>query len=374
MKIGLVVQSGVELGGAHNYEANFRSLLLRVAEQLGHSVSTFTPQTLGKPKVQGDSVIGFRSSPLRFALAHLRSNPLPLSALRLIGLGQTNLEKKAIREQVDILLFASPNHLSPGIHRLPIATTAWDFGHLDLPHYPETGQNGLWKWRDELYTSTVSRSVAIYCDSTSTKSRLVGRYGAQEDRVHTVGLFPGVPQLVSPETLDKPHFIYPAMFWPHKNHKLLLEAFANFILQNGPVAYLVLTGTGELENRIKKQAQSLGLADLVRFMGLVPREKLMSLLAGSKGLLMPSLLGPSNIPPLEAALLGVPVVASDVHLMDEMLKGLHTVVSDEVEQWTSAIGDLWESKIKTPEIIDQKEELRLLESLKFMDKQLQGLR
>jgi glycosyltransferase involved in cell wall biosynthesis len=374
MRIGLVIQSGVELGGAHNYEANFRKLLLKVASQLGHSVITFTPRVSAKTNMQGEDVVSFRSSSLRFAVAHLRSQPLLLTAMRLIGLGQSNLEKKAIKQRVDILLFASPNHLSPGIHRLPIATTAWDFGHLDLPHYPETGQNGLWKWREELYTSTVSRSVAIFCDSSSTKLRLVERYGAQENRIHVVGLFPSVPDEVIPEKLDKPHFIYPAMFWPHKNHKLLLEAFAKFVSEHGPVAYLVLTGSGELQQRISSQAQSLGLSEQVRFMGLVPRAKLMSLLAGSQGLLMPSLLGPSNIPPLEAALLNVPVVASDVHQMEEMLYGLETVGSAEAEQWTAAMKDLWESKIGVPRILDQKEEERLEESLKLMDRQLQGLK
>lgn len=373
MKIGLVVQSGVELGGAHNYEANFRSMLLKVASQLGHSVTTFAPQAAGAPKTKADNVIGFRGSPLRFALAHLRANPLSLSAMKLIGLGQSNLEKKAIREKVDILIFASPNHLSPGIHTLPMATTAWDFGHLDLPHYPETGQNGIWKWREELYTSTVSRSVVIFCDSNSTKSRLVKRYGSQENRIQVVGLFPSVPETVMPETLEKPHFIYPAMFWPHKNHKLLLRAFANFVSENGPIAYLVFTGTGNLQNQVKEYAKSLGISQLVHFMGLVPREKLMSLLAGSRGLLMPSLIGPSNIPPLEASLLKVPVVASDVHLMDEMLEGLETVVADDVEQWTLAIKKLWDSKVKTPRVLDQKEELRLVASLNFVEKQLQGL-
>lgn len=374
MKIGLVVQSGVELGGAHNYEANFRNLLLKVAAQMGHSVTTFIPSTRWKPTIREERVVSFRSSPIRFAVAHLRSNPLALSAMRLIGLGLSNLEKRAIREKVDVLLFASPNHLSPGIHRLPMATTAWDFGHLDLPHYPETGQNGLWKWREELYSSTVSRSVAIFCDSTSTKSRLIGRYGAQENRVNVVGLFPSVPGGVVPERLDRPHFIYPAMFWPHKNHKLLLEAFAKFVAENGPVAYLVLTGAGSLEDRVKAHAQSLGLSELVRFMGLVPRERLMSLLAGSKGLVMPSLLGPSNIPPLEAALLNVPVVASDVHLMNEMLEGLETVARDEIEPWAASFRNLLESNVRAPRVLDQKEESRLVQSLKFMEKQLQGLK
>jgi glycosyltransferase involved in cell wall biosynthesis len=373
MKIGLVLQSGVELGGAHNYEANFRISLIKVATQLSHDVKTFVPQASKKTDNSQDFVF-YRSSPVRYAFAHLRSNPLFLALSRLIGLGRSHLEKQAIREGVDILLFASPNHLSPGIQTVPIATTAWDFGHLDLPHFPETGQNGLWQWREELYTATVARSVAIYCDSTSTKLRLVQRYGAQNDRVNVVGLFPSIPDGVIPEKLNKPHFIYPAMFWPHKNHLLLLSAFADFIAEKGSVAYLVLTGAGQLQKKVQAHAESLGLSELVKFKGLVSRMKLMGLLAGSKGLLMPSLLGPSNIPPLEAALLGVPVVASDVHMMDEMLGGLHIVPSADIKSWTTAFNKLWDLEIKTPVILEQDEEEQIRKSLAFIASQLQGLR
>jgi hypothetical protein len=52
-----------------------------------------------------------------------------------MGLGKSNLEKKALKKKIDILIFSSPNHLAPGINFLPIATTAWDFGHLDLTQF-----------------------------------------------------------------------------------------------------------------------------------------------------------------------------------------------------------------------------------------------
>ena len=373
MKIGLVLQSGVELGGAHNYEANFQNLALEVSKELGYEVATFVPHAFKKGIATSADIYTYKISPLRFALAHLRANPLTLKVLSLLGLGKTQLERKAIQLGVDILVFTSPNHLSPGIHTVPFTTTAWDFGHLDLPHYPETGQGGLWKWREHLFTSTAARSVAVFCDSASTKSRLEQRYGVQPQRVNVIGLLPSVTSEVKKENLDKPHFIYPAMFWAHKDHFLLLESFADFLKTNGQVAYLVLTGSGQLVENVKKYAAELGIAESTKFLGLVSRERLMGLIAGSKGLLMASILGPTNIPPLEAAMLSTPVVASDAHQMQDMLDGLELVPCSDRRAWTSAMVRLWRGEVNPPKLLPANEKSVLVRALTSLENKLRGL-
>lgn len=373
MKIGLVLQSGVELGGAHSYEANFQKLALEVAKDLGHEVATFIPHALKNGIATSADIHTYKISPLRFALAHFRANPLILKALSLLGLGKAQLERKALQLGVDVLVFTSPNHLSPGIHTLPFTTTAWDFGHLDLPHYPETGQGGLWQWREHLFTSTAARSVAIFCDSTSTKSRLEQRYGVQPQRVNVIGLLPSVTPEVKKENFDKPHFIYAAMFWAHKDHFLLLESFADFLNTNGQVAYLVLTGSGQLVENVKKYAVELGIAESVKFLGLVSRDRLMGLIAGGKGLLMASILGPTNIPPLEAAMLGTPVVASDAHHMEDMLEGLELAPCSDRQAWTQAMARLWRGEVKPPKLLPANEEAVLVRALTFLENQLRGL-
>jgi glycosyltransferase involved in cell wall biosynthesis len=372
MKIGLVVQSGVELGGAHNYEANFHDMAQKVAKNLGYELVLFVPDKFKAEAKRPAQLFRYRSSPARFVLAHMRANPITLSIFRLIGLGMTNLERQAVKQGIDVLIFASPNHLSPGVHGIPMVTTAWDFGHLDLPHYPETGLGGLWKWREELYSTTAARSVLMFCDSQSTTQRLVSRYGVDSNRVREIGLLPSVPENVTPEQLDKPHFIYPAMFWAHKDHFLLLESFSDFIKANGEIAYLVLTGKGPLFEKVQSYAKELGISQSVQFLGLVPRARLMSLIAGSRGLLMASILGPSNIPPLEAALLGVPVVASDVHKMTDMLSGLKVVPSSNRKAWATAISDLWSNKVAAPKVIPLGEEATLTEAFEFLALQIRG--
>ena len=165
-----------------------------------------------------------------------------------------------------------------------------------------------------------------------------------------IGLLPSVPEKVEPEKMDKPYFIYPSMFWPHKNHTTLIDAFKQFIEEHGEVAYLVLTGEGRLKSAIEKVTQTSGLSHLIKFEGLVTRSRLMRLISGSRGLVMPSLLGPSNIPPLEAALLGIPVAVSDSHSMESMLDQVEIVNAKSVQGWSESFRKLYYQEIGAPSL------------------------
>jgi glycosyltransferase involved in cell wall biosynthesis len=366
MRIGVVVQSPEGLGGASNYENQFVALMQLACAELGHETLIFRPSGFAT-KGADSSQEFFRASNVRFALAHARSNFLIAEMLKFIGLGFTHLERQAARAKVDILIFASPNHLSPGIRRIPIATTAWDFGHLDLPQGAETSLGGLWNWREELYATTAARSVSIFCDSERTKSRLVSRYGCEPSRIYKIGLLPTVPDGISPVKFDRPHLIYPATFWPHKNHEILLLAFRDLLEKNPASAFLVFTGGGESKAKIEAKAADFGIDKHVRFEGLVSRDRLFGLIAGSHGLLMPSLLGPSNLPQLEASLIGIPVAMSDRHVMPDLLEGAKLISAQDSSEWLFTMEKMLASKLAPARAVEVPVANTLKLFLKFVD-------
>lgn len=349
MRVGLVLQTDLFAGGAHTYEAAFQRELIEACKLIGSEVVTFS--SVSPSKGAKSETIKYRLTPLRMAIAHLRAQPILYKLFSLIGLGKSNLERVAERQKVELLIFASPNHLSPGIQSIPYATTVWDFGHIDLPHARETALGGLWAWRENLYQKTLRRSMRIFCDSDATARRLGSEYKVDQRRIVKIGLLPTV-EGVSPLSLDKPHFIYPAMFWPHKNHAMLLRAFGKFLALSGPSAYLVLTGAGQEEARIRELTSELGLQELVKFEGLVSRTKLLELVKGSSGLLMPSMLGPSNLPPLEAALLGVPAILSDSHSMEDLMSGGTYVDVFDEDAWANAMRALLRGEVSAGTIAD----------------------
>ena len=77
---------------------------------------------------------------------------------------------------------------------------------------------------------------------------------------------------------------------------------------------------GNLEY-VRRISDELNLSDQVHFLGFVENDDIASLYKESIALVMPTYFGPTNIPPLEAFALGVPVLYSD-------LPGLRDQVGD----------------------------------------------
>jgi glycosyltransferase involved in cell wall biosynthesis len=118
----------------------------------------------------------------------------------------------------------------------------------------------------------------------------------------------------------------PANMLPVKGHKYLLEAMA--ILQKGQVECgLVLAGDGPLRKELERTAKALGIADIVRFVGRLPHDQLLSMYQnGEVGLVvLPSVdLGGGEhegipISLVEAMAHGVPVASTDTGGTPELL-------------------------------------------------------
>jgi glycosyltransferase involved in cell wall biosynthesis len=104
-----------------------------------------------------------------------------------------------------------------------------------------------------------------------------------------------------------------ARFSPEKGQHLLLNALA--AVSHGAV-YVVFAGDGPLRIQVEDQAQRLGLASQVRFVGDIPDVR--PLLAASDLLVLPSTAVETfSMAMLEALSMGTPVLGSDIGGMGE---------------------------------------------------------
>lgn len=92
----------------------------------------------------------------------------------------------------------------------------------------------------------------------------------------------------------------------------LLEAFA-VVAGRYPGARLVLAGEGPERRRLERLAARLGLRERVRFLGEVPHEQVPQVLQGLDVFVMPSTYEGFGVAALEAEAVEVPVVASSIH-------------------------------------------------------------
>lgn len=101
----------------------------------------------------------------------------------------------------------------------------------------------------------------------------------------------------------------------------LLEAFA-LMAGRHPRAQLVLAGDGRERQRLEGLAARLGVGERVRFLGEVPHEQVPTVLGELDVFAMPSTWEGFGVAALEAEAMEVPVVASNVHgIPDVVLDG-----------------------------------------------------
>jgi glycosyltransferase involved in cell wall biosynthesis len=225
----------------------------------------------------------------------------------------------------------------------PYSITIWDMEYRTQPFFPEMCLGDEWDQRDYL-ANEIRRATFVFTGTQVGKQQVEKIYQNFPDRVRVIP-FP-TPQYalegVLPMTqsrLDKygltlnQYLLYPAQFWPHKNHANLLYALKRLKDEHNLRFPLVLVGANKRnQSYIQQLTQQLDLVDQVHFLGFVPEEDLVTLYQGAFALTFMSFGGPDNIPPLEAFALGCPVVASNVSAAPEQLGDAALIVDPADEQ------------------------------------------
>ncbi|MCS4054125.1 glycosyltransferase family 4 protein [Salinibacter ruber] len=235
----------------------------------------------------------------------------------------TALGRAARARDVSFLWFATQEHVDTG---LPYVATVWDLGHRLIPVFPEVRRTGrTWEAREEHY-ETVLRKAAYVVTGTETGKEQIQRYYQVDAERIFVNPFPTPSFALEADSvksvpLDLPDrfLFYPAQFWPHKNHVLILDALAE-LRARGRELPVVFTGSDKGNQAyVERVARKKGVDDLVIFAGFVSRRALTYLYQHALALVFVTFLGPDNLPPLEAFALGCPVIASDIPGADEQL-------------------------------------------------------
>ena len=96
-----------------------------------------------------------------------------------------------------------------------------------------------------------------------------------------------------------PYLFYPARFWPHKNHVVILAAMK--ILQDKWNIKLPCVFSGAEQGNLEyvlSYAEKLGVREQIEYLGVVPDEDLAFLYKGALALVYASAVGPGQYAPL----------------------------------------------------------------------------
>jgi len=258
------------------------------------------------------------------------------------------LEKKLSFLKLDVIWYLSPQ---PFTQEIPYVLTVWDIQHRLQPWFPEVSSNGIWMRREVGTTSQLQRAAILVTGNNVGATEIAAVYSIPLGRI-LVNPLPvptdAVDYELNPVSSDSirsfregigDFILYPARFWVHKNHKVLLEAIALLAATSGIVPKLVMTGSdaGNLDY-IHGVIENLDITEHVINLGFIDRTDLLYLYSEATALVFPSMFGPDNIPPLEAMAIGCPVLVADDPGMREQLGSAALYLSSiDALEWANAI-------------------------------------
>jgi glycosyltransferase involved in cell wall biosynthesis len=233
------------------------------------------------------------------------------------------------------------NYVAPPA-KVPVIVSVYD---LTVLRFPELCRPDTLEY-PELLKRAIQRGAILHAPSKAIAEELISELKAPLDRVTTIPLglphvYGGDPDAGRIVARAERYVLTLGSIEPRKNLPGLVSAF-NILASNDASVYLVHAGPsgwdgGAFESSIRNSPYR----DRIHVLGYVGADTRANLLAGASVFAYPSLYEGFGFPPLEAMATGVPVVATSVGSLPEVLgDGACFVDADEPEALASALAQL----------------------------------
>ena len=235
-------------------------------------------------------------------------------------------------EQCDIIFYPSQDFLS-FLLNTPAVVSIHDLMHRYENHFAEYTSGEIIR-RDYIYGLICENSKIILSDSNLGRLHIIESYSVEAEKIEVLPFIPPtyfddckLVDLQKNYDIVGDFIFYPAAFWEHKNHKNLLIAFKEILLDYPQLSLILVGARKNSYNNTIKLINDLEISKSVSILGFVDNDTIYTLYKESKLMIFVSLLGPTNIPPIEAIYLNCPLVCSKSYSMPEQV-GSYGVLVD----------------------------------------------
>ena len=240
------------------------------------------------------------------------------------------------------LLFCPLNGFGPRLLDRPTLATLAD---IQEKFFPEYFSPGTIEARGIVYPR-ICRSVStLLTISEFSKQSIVQHFGIDPNKIHVTHLAPNEELFRIPaawpadrHALPERYLVYPANLYPHKDHKLLLDAMVILREAFGSDLHCVLTGHDANPGiDILHEIATRNLNEQVHWLGHLPGSALRFLYEHARMLVFPSQFEGFGMPLVESMRLGCPVIATQTTCIPEIVKDAAILVDSHAGQLAQEI-------------------------------------
>ncbi|NWF79297.1 MAG: glycosyltransferase family 4 protein [Chloroflexi bacterium] len=263
-----------------------------------------------------------------------------------------------------LALLHCPDFIAPRRRPCPAVVTVHDLAFL---HFPEILDAEARRFYGQVHAA-VHDADAVITVSEATRADIVKLldlpperidvvYEAADPRFAPLNLAAGEQRIINGQVLTAGGFLlFVSTVEPRKNLETLLRALRICRDRRPRAGYrLVVAGSrGWLDEPIYALVGTLGLGEVVHFLGAVDPEDLPWLYSACRIYLNPSLYEGFGLPALEALACGAPSIVADTSSLPEVVgDAAYLLPPQDVGAWAERIASLWDDETTRAELVQR---------------------
>ena len=346
-------------GGVFQYGLSIADSLTKYSNKYNYKIVTYSSESLNwlaytKSSNVDHIFISNKKSTLK--------NKIKIMCNLVVNNNFFNIQEKEIiskikKHQIKLLIIPFPS-LFGYKNKIPYIVTIPDMMHKYFPSFPEYPLKEKIT-RNIVYKNASKHSLLTIVESQQGVDDLDKFFRIPKEKIKIIPLVPAgyiykyknmnleiSESIIKKFNLPEKFLFYPAQFWYHKNHIRLVKSLK--ILKNfyNVKIYLVLVGSPkESYKKIMNFIKKSDISNQIICLDYVSDKEIVALYKKAVALVYPSLFGPTNIPPLEAMLLGTPVICSNLFSMPDQIDDAGLLFNPfEVKDMADKIYKIWVDK------------------------------
>ncbi len=284
----------------------------------------------------------------------------------------SNVFEKFIKQKkINLVFFNNPSELSILSYNLLYVIVFYELQHLQHNYLPEYKSYHSFDLREIVIKNLTKTAFKIVTCVEKDKYLLQKYYNAIAEKIVVQPFVSRLPLIFEEDNkktnfkdlfkkmeldINQKYLFYPAQFWPHKNHRYIIDSM-NYIVNEKKIKDYKVIFCGfdkfKQKNFLKKIIEKNNLQNYFLFFDYLSDNQIISLYLHSHCLVMPTLVGHYSLPLFESFYFKLPAIFTSNLLDNSLQKYTWELNLNDNKDLLKKIEEIDSDQIKKNQIIDE---------------------